>query len=211
MADDNERSDLKWAVSYVAGHEAFDKKVGEFIQELIHTRMTQLIPEENTEQFYHGGGWTHQRADGSTHQGSFEESRSQSEVRYEDLIGFRVDVLPRFIEEMAEGIFGAIMSRMYEVAGEAAESVGNVVDGKGKTSAQAFLESLRQIEFGVDRDGHVTMPQLHLHPSVAQKMLDDLNAQGPEFRAEVERVQREKAKAALEREGARLSRYKARN
>jgi hypothetical protein len=41
-----------------------------------------------------------------------------------------------------------------------------------------------------------------------QRMLDDLQAQGPEFKAEVERIKQVKSAEALQREQERLDRYR---
>jgi hypothetical protein len=43
---------------------------------------------------------------------------------------------------------------------------------------------------------------------MGKKMLEDLNAQGPEFREEVERIKREKGAEALRRERERLDKYR---
>ena len=43
---------------------------------------------------------------------------------------------------------------------------------------------------------------------VHKKMLADLNAQGPEFKAEVERITQQKSAEALQREQERLGKYR---
>jgi hypothetical protein len=201
----------RWANGPTTGQEAFDRRLEEFIRDFIEAKIAEIIAQENTGQYYHGSSFSHQREDGSTQTGPFEESRSEAAVRHEDIVNFRLASLPEFISQMAGGFFGAMMTRMYEVVGEAAESVGNVVDGRDKSLAEAFLESLRQVEFGVDRDGHVTRPQIHMHPSLATRMRDELESQGPEFHEEVARLQAEKTEAALEKERIRLSRFKVRS
>jgi hypothetical protein len=100
---------------------------------------------------------------------------------------------------------------MYEMVSDAAASVGNVVDAKATGSiAESFLEMLRKTEVGVDRDGTISMPQLHVHPDTWVKMEEELRSQPPEFGAEVERIQAEKAEAAFDREATRKGRYKQR-
>jgi len=102
------------------------------------------------------------------------------------------------------------MQTLYQTVPEAVEEVGNVVDAKGKTTTGAFLEMLRKIEFGVDRKGEVTRPEIHTHPDNAPKFLKALEDAGPEFGAEVERLMAEREAEALERERVRKTRFKKR-
>jgi hypothetical protein len=109
---------------------------------------------------------------------------------------------------VAETISSEMKKNIYATVSAAADGTGNVVSTKAAGSpALAFLEMLRKIEFGVNPKGEVTLPDLHLSPEMGQKMFDDLNSQGPEFRNEVERIKREKALDALQREQARLAKF----
>jgi hypothetical protein len=66
---------------------------------------------------------------------------------------------------------------------------------------------LEKIEFGVDRDGNVTLPQIHAAPNVVDEIHRVLTSQGPDFERRVERVKREKIKAALKKEESRKARF----
>src|SRR4051812_39942287 len=102
------------------------------------------------------------------------------------------------------------MRGLYETVSEAVEQVGNVVSGKGKPKPEAILKALRKIEFGVNRKGEVTRPEIHLHPDQVPEFVKAVQEAGPEFNAEVNRVTAEKDAAALAREAERKARFKKR-
>lgn len=119
-------------------------------------------------------------------------------------------MLVDFLNALVQGMASAMTRDIFATVNDAAESSGNVVSQREAGSpARAFLEMLKKIEFGVNARGEVTLTSLHAPPGLGEKMLEDLNAQGPEFRAEVQRIKREKAEAALERERKRLGRYRS--
>ncbi len=98
---------------------------------------------------------------------------------------------------------------IYSVVGAAAEKVGNVVsNSETGSSAQSFLQMLKKIEFSVDREGNVSLPQMHVGPDMGKKLLEELSAQPPEFSEEVERVKAERTELALHKEAERKSKFK---
>jgi hypothetical protein len=98
---------------------------------------------------------------------------------------------------------------MYGAVGKAAESAGNVVDAKQKASfAEAFVGSLEKIEFGVDRHGNVTLPELHVGPDIHEKVVAELTAQPPEYRQRLDKLIAQKSEQAMAREAARKARFK---
>ena len=109
---------------------------------------------------------------------------------------------------MVEGVHSEFMKMIYQTVHEATERTGNVVDAEQHGSpAKAFMEMLRKIEFGVDRDGAVSRPQIHLGSEIYEKFTKDIEAQGVEFREKVEELTAAKEAAALEREAKRKARF----
>jgi hypothetical protein len=103
------------------------------------------------------------------------------------------------------------MRTLYETVSSAVQEVGNVVDAKGKPTPDVFLEMLRKIEFGVNRRGEVTRPEIHVHPETAPGLIKALEDAGPAFQAEVDRLTAEKEAEALAREARRKARFKTRS
>ncbi|MFD0848768.1 hypothetical protein [Sphingosinicella xenopeptidilytica] len=98
---------------------------------------------------------------------------------------------------------------MYGVIGAAAERVGNVVDTKEAGSfALSILEMFQKLELGVDRDGNVSIPQMHVGPEMHERIVSEVRDMPPELLAEIERVKEEKIRRALNREEERKAKFK---
>jgi len=120
-----------------------------------------------------------------------------------------LSVIERCVMPVSESMQRQFAENMYNFVGAAAESVGNVVDAREQGSiAQGLMAMWRKIEFGVDRDGTVSMPQMHVGPQMYERILTDLHEQPPEFSIEVEEIKAEKIKAALAREAERKAKFK---
>lgn len=100
------------------------------------------------------------------------------------------------------------MRMIYETINESTEKSGNVVNAQDhKSEAAAFLAMLQNIEFGVDEYGNVSLPEIHLGKLAFDRMFASFAEQGVEFEQKVEKVKKEKIKAALEQEKIRLSKF----
>jgi hypothetical protein len=175
----------------------------------IRVSLSHLIAPENNLQLNHGHRWEYGREDGSGHQGTLKEVSAKHTLPFASIASNDLTTLSAFIESLTEAMIGGISRSAYETVGAVADRVGNTVSGtEAGSPARAFLEALKKVEFGVGSDGRVTLPALHAHPDLAEKMLADLDAQGPEFRQEVERIKQQKTAAALEAERSRRQRYK---
>ena len=71
-----------------------------------------------------------------------------------------------------------------------------------------MLEMFRKLELGVDRDGNVSMPQIHVGPELYARLPEEMSKVPPELSAEIERVKAEKIKEALDREAERKGKFK---
>ena len=176
------------------------------IEELI----SSVVAPENRHSFHHGEGWAVQRESIPDHAGRFQAQEVVEGIKYESLMNNDLTALPTFIETFAQQFADHTKSLAYQRASEAAESVGNTVSvQESGSTAAAFLEMLRKLEFGVDRHGNVSLPSLHLHSDNVQQFMAELQNQGPEFELEVERIKQEKILDALARERERLSKYQS--
>ena len=79
--------------------------------------------------------------------------------------------------------------------------------GPDRSPAEAFLAALEMIEFGIDENGEVSLPQFHMGREGFEKTMADLEAQGPEFTERVDKVKAEKSERAREREKERLAKF----
>jgi hypothetical protein len=74
--------------------------------------------------------------------------------------------------------------------------------------ADAFLEALRTIEFGIKEDGSVSVPEFMASGEVLEKLHKDSAGREEELREIVESIKKEKTQEALRREESRKSRFK---
>lgn len=189
---------------------AFNNKFTELVKQLLRRVVDSRISPENAHAFYHGQGWTQRRSDGSDMTTAVKGHSAETELKFDDVVGGKVFAITEQIRSIIAQMEDGFMRSLYETVSEAVEEVGNVVDAKGKPPTEAYLEMLRMIEFGVNRKGEVTRPEIHTDPETAPKLMKALEDAGPEFHAEVDRVMAEKDADALFREEKRKARFKGR-
>ena len=168
------------------------------------------IPPENSETFYHGRGWIFQRFDGSQATGGVKAHTAEIQLRFDALVEGRLENITSQSQSIVRQMESHFMRTLYETVSSAVEEVGNVVDAKVKPTPDAFLEMLSKIEFGVDRKGEVTRPEVHLHPEAVPKFIKALEDAGPAFRSQVDQLIAAKEVEALAREKERKSRFRRR-
>lgn len=186
----------------------FGQGISKFLRDYLDESMKHMVSPANVLQLHHGRTWTHSGAPDDSpsemkiHTATHELSRAQ--ISSNDISAFR-----DFLLSMADQFKSELQQNLYSTVSESSEKIGNVVSATKEGSfPKAFLAMLKKIEFGVDSNGNVSLPSLHVGPGQAERMIAELEAQGEEFRAEVQSIQREKAAAAAAREQERLGRYK---
>ena len=205
MAEDARRMEM---FSFVAEQSKFDESVTELIRDLVEQQRDTIMPRENVISYSHGEGWMawQDGDDEETHE--FQEHRHEEIIKFEYIVDHKISILQNQILRIVEGMHGNFMKMMFQTMHEATQKSGNVVDAqKHASTADAFLESLRQIEFGVDQHGEISRPQFCLSPKVYDKFVKDLETQDADFKKKVEEITKAKEAAALERESARKARF----
>jgi hypothetical protein len=176
----------------------------------IDESMGAMISKENTETFYHGRTFVYQQDDLSTHEGEFRKQSTKYDLEMESILSGDLQAFPRFLETTVNDFVRQMKQLLFQRAGEAAESVGNTVDAREHSSiADAYLEMFRKVEFGVDKAGEISRPELFLHPDTAKRLEAELSKQGPEFRQAIQTLTNQKIVDAFRRERERLSKFKS--
>jgi hypothetical protein len=188
----------------------FNRKFNELVGRLLRRVVDERIPPENQHKFYHGREWVQKRVDGGEMTGGVNAHTATAQLQFQHVIEGRISAIAEQARSIIEQMQGAFMQTLYTTVQEAVEEVGNVVDAKGKPITVAFLEMLESIEFGVDRRGEVSRPELHANPETAREIAQALEDAGPEFSAEVDRLMTLKETEALAREIERKARFKNR-
>lgn len=188
--------------------QGFDQALAEVIRSVKRGGVEHMVSEQNIQRFTHGRRWNH-RSNPHTVDGEMQTISVEGETPFAGIVEGDLSLIPRMIRNIAEQMTAAQTRMLYETLTKSCDDHGQTVSASELGNAAAFLAMLRKIEFGVDRDGNVSMPQIHAAPGTAKAMIAALEAQPPEFKAEVERIKAEKSEEALVRERLRLSRFKS--
>jgi hypothetical protein len=191
----------------------FDKALSEDVAIAIKEQRKAVLPGDNVFGYTHGTRW-HTRTTETNEENEINEMQRHStevEISFQDILDNDLEALARYRNTLVSGMMQELMSVIYQTVSESTEKTGNVVNAKGGGfKAEQFIEMLQKIEFGVDRDGNVSFPEIHAGPELAEKMLKELSSQGPEFEKRVQEITREKSEAALKREAGRKSKFPSR-
>lgn len=184
---------------------AFHRKLAESV--LAMTR--KYLPARNTLIYNHGRSWQYAHDE---HEPATMHSHSAEMVfRFEDIAQGKDTILWDQIRAATEAYHSQFLAMLHGTVFDASERSGNVVSQKEHGGfPRAFLEMLRKIEFGVDRNGKVTLPEMHLPAGVAKDAIMQLEAQPEAFRAEVDAIKKAKTIEALRREEERLAKFRDR-
>lgn len=189
---------------------AVERSLTMMLSALQQEHRSLFVNEHNILRMNHGRSWVHSARE------DIENSEMQT-ISTEWMIPFKevaendLSLIARTIKPITEEMQRQFAENMYDTVGAAAKKVGNVVDAKATRSfAETMLETFKKIEFGVDRDGNVSMPQLHVNPETYKRIAADLQSVPEDIEREIELVKAEKVQAALKRDAERKAKFKSR-
>jgi hypothetical protein len=208
---DKERSEYKARSefgSYTRQTKAIEAAVGKAIAVIANRRVHEFIPEENTRRFMHGAGWS---SPGDPDRAPDEMIRIEDvfTLRWSDVIDHNLSIISASINSVANNMADKQIKHLFESVSKACDRSGNMVDGSQRSIPEAFMEMLEKIEFGVGANGDVSLPSIYVGPDMGDRILKELHGQPPEFQTRAETLIENKKAEALQKEEARLKRYKA--
>lgn len=114
-----------------------------------------------------------------------------------------------FIQEMADKMEQQLVGELFKTMSATAQETGNTFTiPKTGGLGEAFLEMIQQAEAHVDKDGKVSRPNFYpVNAEAFEKVANEIEALGPEFKKRVDALWAEKEKEAIQKEQARLARY----
>lgn len=188
--------------------EAFDLSLTKLIGMLQERTRATFVSPRNILRMNHGRKWVHSarepEPDTSMHTISTEWL-----IPFKEIVDNDLSLIARSILPVVEDMSRQFAQNMYGVVGAAANRVGNVVDAKATGSvAAALIEMMSKIELGVDRDGNVSMPQIHAGTDAYAKFVEAIENMDPEAAEELERLKQEKSRQALDREAERRAKFR---
>jgi hypothetical protein len=195
--------------SFPERDEQFNNALTEYIQILLREKRAQFMPPENEMHFSHGIKWVEISSNSSDEESEMKAHKTEAMISLQDIREHNLAALSSFITDIVKQMHQSMQKMVYKTLSESCDKTGNWINAKDyETTADAFLASLKKIEFGVDREGKVSLPEFHLNPQAFTALKKDADAKGVVFQKEFDKVKQEKSEAALEREKQRISRFK---
>lgn len=190
------------------GVDAFARSFSEFLNQAYKVHVGRFISPENTQVFHHGGSWSHPANPEIVGDVEPKVHSAVLEAGFDRIVQGDLSLIPESIGSIVKQMGAQFFTSVFSTVSEACNASGNVVDAKVEGSLPAsFVAMLEKIEFFVDKDGNVRMPELHANAETAQRMIAALEAEPPEFQARVEEIKERKIAEAREREAARKAKF----
>lgn len=168
--------------------------------------VARFLSKENTLRMYHGDRWEHP-ANFEASNGGLNEHSYYSETKFQDIVDHKLELISICVTQLSDAMYRQFSEMMYATINDACSRTGNVVDAKGIPLADAFISTIEKISFSANKNGAVQIPEVHAHPDLAKKMIAEINAAPPEFKARLDEVTERKSKEALEREAERKAKF----
>jgi hypothetical protein len=193
---------------YLHESDSLDSYVHEQMRIRLAQRRAEMLDERNIHSYRHGNRWALEASTDSVSE--MHSMAAESAIHNVDIIDHETAILEKYMETMVEQLYGSLMQHLFHTAGEAAESVGNIVgrDDHGGNIPAGFLATLEKVEFGVDRYGRAQRPTMHVSPSTGKTFIEALQGQPVEYHLKVEMVSEKKEKKAIAREAERISKFR---
>lgn len=187
--------------------DAVQESVGKAVAGIVRRRTNEFIPEENTRRFNHGTTWS-TPAKPELGEDEMVTIGHESLIKWEDIVDQNLSIIPTSIVAIGTDMAEQQVKMMFRSVSAACDRSGNVVNAVERPLADAFMEMLEKIEFGVDRNGEVSMPSIYVPPDTGDRMIGELEGQPEEYQERIKGIIEAKKAAALDAEQARLNRFK---
>ena len=155
---------------------------------------------------HEGGDGTYEDVDGGENLIEYEKITAGFALTREEMSRGSFETIVAQLDEVAETFAEAQSRILLSTVSEAAGSVGNVVDAKGKLTKEAFLELLHKMQWSFDpHTGEHQHPMMVVHPETLEKIKHDLESweRDPEFLAEMSAIEQQQRLDWRDRESRR--------
>lgn len=182
--------------------QSFNKEVARRLREA----QESFVDSNNMQRFIHGRTWQSHQSHDPNGVSELTTHRHQISVKFEDVILGKIATVPNTLSELFQAMHESFVRSLYKTVSDACDQSGNVVNASNGM-AKAFIDMLEKVEFSVDRDGAVSLPQLHVDPGVIESIQSNKEINSPEFKAASEEIIKRKSTEALERESKRKAKF----
>lgn len=169
----------------------------------------KYISESNVQAFRHGLNWQSHNSSSPDDVSTLKHFSHETIVEKSDIVEYKAGLIEEKVCELTAIMADSFAKELYSTASDSCEKIGNVVSAKGLSPAEQVLAILEKVDFGVDRQGKVVIPSLHLNAETAKTFLKDPKFNDPAMKAQMDEITDRKKIEALAREDERLSKFKA--
>lgn len=170
----------------------------------------QVGGSDEVQRFSHGGSWQSHHSYAPDRVDQMRTIEHETKLRFEDIMEGRLDVIERTVDEISNSMADSFAKAFYQMISDTCEESGNIIDGSTGSLGEQMLKAIEQVEYSVDRDGQVSLPEFRMHPSVAKRLHSDPSLQEPALLARVEEIKKLKTAQALAEEAERKSKFRSR-
>jgi hypothetical protein len=192
---------------FEAGEDAFNEAFTFALRQFQRALRGKFVPPENTYRLYHGDRWCNP-ASVEVAPGETKILSAELNILSKDIVANDLGLLQRSFLHVSETLQRQLAALMYSTMSDACNASGNVVDAQKEGSLpNSFVAMLEKVEFAADKHGVVHMPEVHAPQGIAERLMTELEAAGPEFGEKFEQLKQKKILEATEREAARKAKF----
>lgn len=186
---------------------AFNSALRKELARVLDEKRSQYVRAENVLLLRHGENWEHPRNPDAINADP-EEQSATTNLPFQALVDNNLRALDHMIVTLTSTMQRHFETTMYASLFKATERTGNVVDAKSAGSLEeAFAAMFEKIELHADKNGNVSLPEVHASPEQAKKLEAALEAAPPEFHERIEAMKARKIAEARQREAERRNRF----
>jgi hypothetical protein len=186
---------------------AFDSALIRAFSEIQKQIVAQYLRPENAQRFRHRGPWSNPGNDKAPG-GDMQTHSAVLETRFDEIANNDLTIIERNLRQLREAIDRQFAKMFYSTVEEACNQSGNTIDARAAGSLEAaFISMLEKIELGIDKDGTVSLPEIHASPELGERMLATLEGTSQEYQDRIEALKARKTAEAVAREAERKARF----
>jgi len=169
---------------------------------------SRYIDDRNVYIYKHGVDWASSKSPDQSYTRMY-TIEAEYLIKAADIVDHKLSIIDANVTSIASQFTSQFAKNFYQTINEVTEQTGNIVDATGSGDLEAGIRlALEQVEWGVDRYGRATPPQLHVGPEVGEKLRKLIESGKGEVDEGMYVLNKNKETQALAREADRISRYR---
>ena len=163
------------------------------IEKLVRLAQADYLHSDNIMTFQHGERYESPANELGDRSGQMECHSVNSSLALADIVKSNPEVIYLPINKVSDAFFSSFSRMINAKMNEVTNTTGNTVNAKDHESLlEAFAASLEKIDMGLDEDGNLTLPTVHIHPSQAEAVSKAIKNAPPELCERIEKIKAQK-------------------